>query len=109
MAGRKVPAGARGMAGPANDVGKAPAFTLTSGELQALMAAAVREALRAGEGAPLLIDKQILAHRLGVSAAHIDNLRKRGLPTVMVGEAVRFEPARVLTWLRSQGDTPPNE
>lgn len=99
--GTAMPSGTAGV--PANDTG-APAFTLTSAQLSALVSAAVREALSAGAGAPLLVDKQILARQLGCSAAHIDALRKKGLPTVFVGQAVRFEPARVLDWLRSQGE-----
>jgi hypothetical protein len=77
---------------------------MTGAQLQALMSAAVREAMTSGAGAPLLVDKQVLARQIGCSAAHIDALRKKGLPTVMVGQAVRFEPARVLDWLRSQGE-----
>jgi hypothetical protein len=82
-----------------NDVQGAAAFTLTRGELSALVREAVAEANAAG-GGPLLVDKQRLAQKLGCSAAHIDALRKRGLPVVMLGVAVRFEPAAVLDWLR---------
>jgi hypothetical protein len=52
---------------------------------------------------PVLVDKQDLARQLGCSAAHIDHLRKRGLPTVQVGQVVRFEPGKVLDWLRENG------
>jgi hypothetical protein len=86
-----------------NDVGAAPAFNLTGGQLSALIATAVTEALGAHTGGPLLVDKQSLARKIGCSAAHIDNLRKRGLPVVYVGEAVRFEPPAVVEWLRRQG------
>lgn len=85
-----------------NDVGEAPAFTLTGHQLSALIAGAVADALGAHAKEPLLVDKQVLAKRLGCSAAHVDNLRKRGLPVVMVGEAVRFAPDAVLDWLRRQ-------
>jgi hypothetical protein len=104
MGGEKDRAGAPGRAKPlreaaaANDTGAA--FTLTRSELAALVAAAVGEALEKGAGAPLLVDKQALAQRLGCSPAHIDALRKRGLPVVMVGQLVRFEPERVVEWLR---------
>lgn len=85
-----------------NDVGAAPAFNLTGGQLSALIATAVTEALGAHNVGPLLVDKQSLARKIGCSAAHIDNLRKRGLPVVYVGEAVRFEPPAVIEWLRRQ-------
>jgi hypothetical protein len=78
----------------------APAFTVTRGELGELVRAAVREEL--GHARPLLVDKQQLARQLGCSPAHVDHLRKRGLPTVMLGQAVRFEPGAVLGWLRAQ-------
>ncbi len=84
----------------ANDA--APAFTLTTAALTALVSEAVQGALEAHRQAPLLVDKQVLAKRLACSAAHVDNLRKRGLPVVMVGDAVRFEPAAVLEWLRGE-------
>lgn len=81
---------------PQND--NAPAFTVTRGELGALIASAVEGAL--AKAAPLLVDRQGIARVLGCSAAHVDALRKRGLPALMVGQAVRFEPARVIEWLR---------
>lgn len=73
-------------------------------ELAATMRKALGEALTAHGGGPLLVDKQALARQLDCSAAHIDNLRKRGLPAVRIGAAVRFEPARVLEWLRTHQD-----
>lgn len=78
----------------------APAFTVSRGELGELIRAAVREEM--GHARPLLVDKQQLARQLGCSPAHVDHLRKRGLPTVMLGQAVRFEPGAVLGWLRQQ-------
>ncbi len=80
--------------------GDAPSVTLTRGELGALVEAAVTRAMAAG--AALMVDRQGIAQLLGCSAAHVDALRKRGLPTLMVGQAVRFEPARVVEWLRAQ-------
>lgn len=76
--------------------------TMTRGQLREL----VREAARlANAPEPLLVSRTGLAERLGCSPSHIDGLRKRGLPTVMVGEAVRFEPPVVLAWLRkNSGD-----
>jgi hypothetical protein len=76
-----------------------PAFTVSRGELGELVRAAVRAELGARQ---LLVDKQQLSRQLGCSPAHVDHLRKRGLPTVMLGQAVRFEPDAVLGWLREQ-------
>ncbi len=86
------------------DEGDAFAFTLTSAQLSALMARVVNEALSAHAGGTQLVDKQVLAQKLGCSAAHIDNLRKRGLPVVPLGELVRFDPAAVIEWLRQQSE-----
>ncbi len=72
-------------------------------QLSALIARAVKDGLAANQGQPLLVDKQTLARQLGISADHIDHLRKRGLPWVPVGQAVRFEPLAVLAWLRNDG------
>lgn len=80
-----------------------PAFTLTARQLEELVERAVRQALKSGSMAPVLVDKQDLARSLGCSSKHIDHLRQRGLPSVMLGKAVRFEPAKVVDWLREHG------
>ena len=72
----------------------------TPERLKTLVASAVKDVL--GASAQLLVDKQTLAQRLSCSAAHIDNLRKQGLPIVRVGEAIRFDPQAVLDWLRNR-------
>lgn len=90
-----------GVGGGAADNDTAPAFTVTRGELGAIVAQAVASAL--GQGAPLLVDRQGLARALGCSPGQVDALRKRGLPTTMVGQLPRFEPARVVEWLRKDG------
>lgn len=71
-------------------------------ELSAIVKRALSEALAQEGGKPLLVDRQTLARQLGCSAAHIDNLRKQGLPVVRLGhvKAVRFETQAVLEWLR---------
>ena len=84
-----------------NDVASGPAFTLTRVELEALVARAVRIALEATPAASL-VDKQDMARQLGCSPRHLDHLRKRGLPAVPVGHVVRFEPAKVIAWLKAQ-------
>lgn len=82
---------------PACD-GGASMVVCSAESLRALIASALEDAL--GKGSQLLIDKQMLAHRLSCSASHIDHLRKHGLPWVRVGDAVRFDPAAVIDWLR---------
>lgn len=52
---------------------------------------------------PVLVDKQQLAQQLGCSPAQVDLLRKKGLPTVKVGALARFEPAKVVAWLKELG------
>lgn len=87
----------------ANDTGEsAPAWTLTAFELECMVGRAVRQALTETPG-PLLVDKQDVARQLNCSPAHVDHLRQRGLPIVKVGGLIRFEPARVLAWLREFG------
>lgn len=78
-----------------------PIVTMTRGELEAMMERVVERV--AGRQEALLVDKQGLATRLDCSTAHIDHLRKRGLPTVLVGQSVRFEPGAVLAWLMGDG------
>ncbi|HKO90007.1 MAG TPA: hypothetical protein VJU61_02580 [Polyangiaceae bacterium] len=75
-------------------------------ELEKLVVSAVRQAIGSRTGGALLVDKQDLARQLSCSAAHIDHLRKRGLPWVPVGQTVRFEPAKVLDWLRQRPAEP---
>ncbi len=79
-----------------------PAFTLTRAELESLVNRAVSAALYLRSSEPVLIDKQDMARQLGCSSAHIDHLRKKGLPSVLVGKVVRFEPAKVMEWLRGR-------
>ena len=87
----------------ANDVEGSPAFTLTRAELEALVNRAVSAALYLRSSTPMLVDKQGLAQLLSCSPTHVDHLRKQGLPSKKVGNLVRFEPAKVLEWLRDAG------
>jgi len=41
--------------------------------------------------------------RLGISRGTLARLRTEGLPTVRVGDAVRFRPADVDAWLAARG------
>jgi hypothetical protein len=51
---------------------------------------------------PVLVGKQDLARLIDTSASQIDRLRKLGMPSVKIGDNVRFEPAKVLEWLKQQ-------
>jgi len=77
-----------------------PAFTMTRPELEAMIRRAVHKERAHSE--PVLVGKQDLARAIGISASQIDRLRKLGLPSVKIGENVRFEPAKVLEWLKQQ-------
>lgn len=90
---------------PAND-NDGPVVTLTRRQLEALVTKAVCEALDKGIGGPVLLDKQDLARVLHCSPTHIDQLRQKGMPWVPVGCRVRFEPAKVIDWLRAGGAVP---
>ena len=79
-----------------------PVFTLTRTQLENLVTRAVREAMAQGIVGPVLVDKQDLARQLGCSPSHVDHLRKQGMPWVPVGQVVRFEPVKVLEWLRAR-------
>jgi len=87
---------------PAND-NDGPMVTMTRGELESLVSRAVGAALYLKSTEPLLVDKQDMARQLGVSPTHIDHLRKKGMPWVAVGQVVRFEPAKVIAWLKESG------
>lgn len=86
----------------ANDNDDGPLVTMTRGELESLVGRAVSAALFLRSTEPALVGKQDLARQIGVSASQIDRLRKLGLPSVKVGEAVRFEPAKVVAWLKER-------
>jgi|GEM_PF-2657650 len=80
---------------------------LTTGQLQALVRAAVVDALGELEGlaanrAPALLDRSGLARELGFSVSTVDKLRADGCPHVRVGDVPRFELALVLAWLRNR-------
>jgi hypothetical protein len=88
-----------GRAAPSND--NTPAFTVTKQELAEMIRQACEGAMAAASA--LLVDRQGLARLLDCSPGQVDALRKRGLPTTMVGQLPRFEPARVIEWLRKDG------
>lgn len=73
---------------------------LSQEELARVVRESVETALSEHSGAPALLDRNGLARALTCSPGHVDNLRKKGMPTVWVGESPRFELAEVLAWLR---------
>jgi hypothetical protein len=95
----------------ANDVGNAPAFTLTSDQLAAIVRGAVLEALAekaaaAAAPAPRLLDRNGIAKAIGCSASQVDRLRQRGMPSERFGDSPRFELEACMTWIRGQKDKP---
>jgi hypothetical protein len=92
-----------GAGAPSND--NAPAVTLTRGELAGLVRSAVEAALEAAASArlPLLLDREGLASALGCSSSLVDKLRRRGMPTVTLGDSPRFELEACLGWIRKDG------
>lgn len=93
-----------GGCGADND--NAPAVTLTRAELGALVRASVEEALEArGErhAAPALLDREGLARAIGCSSSLVDKLRRRGMPSVRLGDSPRFELEACLGWIRKEG------
>lgn len=73
---------------------------LEAAELETLVQGAVARALAEHAGAPALLDRTGLARALSCSPSTVDTLRKRGLPTVFVGESPRFELSSVIAWLK---------
>jgi hypothetical protein len=84
------------------------AATATSGleeVIRSIVRAEIESALEdlddrpAPVGPPPLIDRKALATALAVSLPTIDRLREKGLPTIMVCDAPRFDLAQVRAWL----------
>lgn len=51
------------------------------------------------KGQKLLIDTKELADQLSVSPSTIRKLREQGMPTVLIGDAVRFEPEAAIQFI----------
>jgi len=73
------------------------------------LAAAVAERLEmrlaellAPAPAPTLLDRAGLARALGCSVSHVRRLESKGMPTVKLGCAPRYELPKVLAWLQGQ-------
>ena len=50
----------------------------------------------------VLWDVEDLQRNLQLSRRSIHNLRKRGLPTIVLGRSIRFHPQSVMNWLMSK-------
>lgn len=85
---------------PEND--NAPAFTVTRGELRALVREAVADAAPPSP-APQLLDREGLSIALGCSGSLVDKLRRKGMPHLRLGDSPRFELERCLEWIRKDG------
>jgi hypothetical protein len=82
---------------------RAPAFTVTRGELAGLVRQAVESALGERRAQPVLLDREALALSLGCSSSMVDKMRRQGMPCVRLGESPRFELEACLSWLRKDG------
>lgn len=69
-------------------------------QLRTLVTEAVHAALAEAAKAPALLDRASLARALSCSPSTVDAMRKRGLPTVMIGDSPRFVLSEVVDWLR---------
>lgn len=70
-------------------------------ELENIVQSAVARALAEHDGRPTLLDRTALARALSCSPSTVDNMRKKGMPTLFIGEAPRFELAAVLHWVKN--------
>jgi len=53
------------------------------------------------KGQKLLVDSDELAKQLMVSKSTVVKLRKQGLPTLRIGDSVRFDPNAVISFLKN--------
>lgn len=58
-------------------------------------------------GMPKLINKKAVATMLNCSVRQVDYLRaNEGLPHVLIGSLVKFDPAEILKWLKRKEVNP---
>lgn len=76
---------------------------IAADELAALIRETVEQVLaeQQQDPAPLLLDRNGIAKRLGVGLNSVDRFRRAGMPFVLVGEAPRFVADECLAWLRT--------
>lgn len=96
---RARPSEGVGNGAPQND--NSPAFTVTRGELAALVREAVAAEMEAQRAVPkpALLDRDGLGAVLGVSAGMVDKLRRRGMPCYRLGDSPRFDLDQCLAWI----------
>jgi hypothetical protein len=93
--------GSVGTSAPGGD--NVPGWTLTVGELGALVRGEVAEALASRAAPPpALLDREALSIALGCSGSMVDKLRRGGMPHLRLGDSPRFELERCLEWLRQK-------
>ncbi|WP_339695875.1 helix-turn-helix domain-containing protein [uncultured Marixanthomonas sp.] len=61
------------------------------------------------KGQKLLVDSDELAKQLMVSKSTIVKLRKQGLPTIRIGDSVRFDPEDVLLFINNSFKNKPDD
>jgi hypothetical protein len=113
-----LPGAGRGLLeAPCHRGGKVDGLALAAGAAAAFFddlvertadAVLVRIADRGRPAAPAaLLDRRRLAESLAISPAALDRLRAEpGFPELRIGDAPRFEVARVLEWLRARSEAP---
>ncbi len=86
-----------------------PRFQYIDMNNNAMPELATGESMLAGNNATLspatlalLWDVEDLQRNLKLCRRSIHNLRKRGLPTIVLGRSIRFHPESVMRWLRSK-------
>jgi hypothetical protein len=80
----------------------AAAVTLTVGQLRAIVAEAVDQALDAREAKPAILDLKGICAALSVSERTLLDLRKAGMPHTFAGDSPRFVVSEVLDWLKAK-------
>ena len=60
-----------------------------------------KKLLNSNLGSPFL-NKQQACHYLGISNNTLDSWIKRGLPTIKIGQTIRFNKEDINSWLYSQ-------
>ncbi len=69
------------------------------------MKAEILDAIKApaAPALPQLLTRNQAAEWLCCSPATVDNMRRKGMPCVWLGDSPRFEPGAVVEWMRARG------
>jgi hypothetical protein len=78
-----------------------PIAELAAAILEPRLAEVIAAAI-AAHHAPKLLDRRGLAHALNIGVDTVDRLRREGCPSLLVGDAPRFELDQVIQWLRGR-------